>query len=87
MDISKLMVGQLVCMKSGIYGAQVRVVEVTEQFVEVELLRAEGPVGLKYMIRFDTNGKACFSPNYEGNWEWDGVPGTREFGPWELDAL
>lgn len=64
---------------------KVKVVKVTEWCVEVELLRAEGPIGLKYGIRFDTNGKACDSSDiYEGNIEWGGIPGTYECGPWEL---
>ena len=75
-------------MKSGLYGQKAKVVKVTPWCVEVELLRAEGPIGLKYQIRFDVNGKACDSSDiYEGNM-WGGpdprIPGTHEFGPWEL---
>lgn len=84
-----LVVGQKVWMRSGpYYGQEVKVVKVTERFVEVELLRAEGPIGLKYGIRFDANGKACDSRDiYEGNMEWGGIPGTYEFGPWELELM
>lgn len=89
MDTNKLEIGQEVWIKSGIYGKKAKVVEVTERGVEVELLRAEGPIGLKYGIRFDTSGRACDSRDiYEGNM-WGGpdprIPGTHEFGPWELD--
>ena len=85
MDTNRVVVGQEVWIKSGIYGTKVKVVKVTEWCVEVELLRAEGPIGLKYGIRFDTNGKACDSSDiYEGNIEWGGIPGTYECGPWEL---
>jgi hypothetical protein len=86
MDTNKLVVGQIVWMRSGpYYGKEAKVVKVTERFVEVVVLLAEGPIGLKYGIRFDTNGKACDSRDiYEGNMEWNGIPGTYEFGPWEL---
>jgi hypothetical protein len=89
MDTTKLVVGQEVWMKSGIYGNKGKVVKITERCVEVEPLRAEGPIGLKYGIRFDTNGMACDSSDiYEGNM-WSGpdsrIPGTHEFGPWELN--
>jgi hypothetical protein len=81
-------VGQEVLMKSGIYGQKGTVTRITEQGFEVELLQAEGPLGLRYGIRFDTNGRACDSRDiYEGN-IWgnpnSGIPGTHEFGPWEL---
>jgi hypothetical protein len=83
-------VGQEVWMKSGIYAKKAKVVKVTKQCVEVELLRAEGPIGPKYLIRFDTNGRACDSSDiYEGNM-WGGpdprIPGTHEFGPWKLGS-
>jgi hypothetical protein len=88
MDTTKLRVGQEVWMKSGPgYGTQGKVVKITEHFIEVDLLRAGGPVGLRYGIRFDANGKACDSRDiYEGNWWGDNgrsVPGT-DCGPWEL---
>jgi hypothetical protein len=86
--IQELSVGQEVWMESGMYAKPAKVVEITGQYVIVELLRAEGPVGLQYKIRFDLNGKACDSSDiYEGNL-WGGpdprIPGTHEFGPWEL---
>jgi hypothetical protein len=89
--MSTYSVGQEVWMKSGMYAQRGKVVAVRERCVEVELLRAEGPVGLKYLIRFDTNGKACDSSDiYEGNM-WGGpdprIPGTHEFGPWHLEAI
>jgi hypothetical protein len=79
--------GQEVWMHSGIYAQQGKVVEVTERYVVVELLRAEGPTGLQYAIRFDANGEACDSSDiYEGNMWGDDprIPGTHEFGPWRL---
>ncbi len=88
MKTSELVIGQTVWMKSGPYYAREGIVtKVTEQCVEVELLRAEGPIGLKYAIRFDRDGKACDSSDiYAGNmWGADPrIPGTHEFGPWEL---
>ncbi|HET9406013.1 MAG TPA: hypothetical protein VFO39_02135 [Candidatus Sulfotelmatobacter sp.] len=88
LDTKTLAVGQEVWMQSGIYAKKAKVVEVTKRRVIVELLRAEGPIGLKYQIRFDANRKACDSSDiYDGN-IWGGpdprIPGTHEFGPWEL---
>jgi len=90
MDIKTLVVGQEVWMQSGIYAKKAKVFKITDRHVEVELLRAEGPVGLKYGIRFDRNsGVACDSSDiYEGNmfgFTPGRIPGTHEFGPWELD--
>jgi hypothetical protein len=88
--MNTLTVGQEVWMKSGIYARKGKVAVVRDWCVEVELLRDEGgPIGPKYSIRFDTNGKACDSSDiYEGNM-WGGpdprIPGTHECGPWELE--
>lgn len=86
MNTKTLVVGQEVLMRSGIYGSDGKVVKVTEQYVEVEFLRTPG--GPIDRIRFDANGKACDSSDiYEGNM-WGGpdprIPGTHEYGPWEL---
>jgi hypothetical protein len=64
------------------------VIKVTPSGVEVQLALAEGPIRPEgnELIRFDTNGKACDSRDiYRGNWEWDGIPGTLEGGPWHLE--
>jgi hypothetical protein len=72
MSTNTLVVRQHVWMESGMYGREGKVVKITARGVEVELLRAEGPIGLKYQIRFDTEGKACDSSDiYEGNM-WGG---------------
>jgi hypothetical protein len=87
MDTKTLLVGQEVCMVSGVYLKKGKVVKVTPSGVEVQLALAEGPIRSEgnELIRFDTNGKACDSRDiYRGNMEWNGIPGTFECGPWEL---
>ena len=79
MDTKTLAVGQDVYMVSGWYMQKGKVVKVTPSGVEVQLDKGS------YLIRFDTNGKACDSRDiYKGNMEWNGIPGTFECGPWEL---
>ena len=86
MDMKTLVVGQKVVMQSGIYGREGIVVKVTESCVEVELLRSLGPAGAKNFMRFDTNGRACDSRDInDENMDFDGIPGTIEGGPWELE--
>jgi len=89
-DFKKLVVGQEVLMVSGPYYGRIgKVAKVTEQFVEVELIyNHEGkpyPVRPSPVnrVRFDTKGKACSSGdiNFENMGD---VPGTHEYGPWEL---
>jgi hypothetical protein len=91
MDATKLKVGQKVLMQSGIYGREGTVAKVTEQCVEVELPEFMGPIGLKSSIRFNANGKACDSSDIYHENLWGGndphIPGTHEFGPWELEEL
>jgi hypothetical protein len=78
-DTKALAVGQDVHMVSGWYMQKGKVVKVTSSGVEVQLDKGS------YLIRFDTNGKACDSSDiYRGNMEWNGIPGTFECGPWEL---
>jgi hypothetical protein len=86
MDMKTLVVGQNVWMQSGIYARQGKVVNIRGGFIEVEPLSNEGTAGLRCHIRFGINGKACDSSDiYEGNlWGKDHIPGTHEFGPWEL---
>lgn len=95
MDTRTLVVGQEVWMRSGVYTQKGKVAEVTEQYVDVEVSRAENAV--RGFIRFDANGKTGTG--------WDGLgyfiyvgeevgmlqsdprtPGT-EFGPWELTDI
>jgi hypothetical protein len=89
MDIKTLIVGQKVSMVSGpYYGREGIVSKVTKRYVEVELLRSLGPAGAKNFIRFDTNGKACDSRDInDENMDLDGIPGTFEYGPWELTGI
>ena len=85
MDTSKLVVGQKVLIVSGPYGQEGVLSKVTEECVEVELLRSLGPAGAKNFMRFDTNGKACDSRDInDENMDFDGIPGTLEGGHWEL---
>jgi hypothetical protein len=89
MNTNTLVVVPKVLMKSGMYGREGRVVKVTERYVEVELPEFVGPIGLKSSIRFDAKtGKACDSSDiyHENMWGGDdpSIPGTHEFGPWEL---
>jgi hypothetical protein len=89
-DTKTLVVGQDVYMFSGCYVNRGKVVTVTPSGVIVQLALAEGPVRPEgpELIRFDANGKACDSRDvYKGNMEWDGIPGTYECGPWELDDI
>jgi hypothetical protein len=73
MDTATVVVGQKVWMESGMYAQEGKVVKVTLRGAEVELLRAEGPIGLKYQIRFDTAGNARNSRGiYEGNFNCTG---------------
>jgi hypothetical protein len=58
MDTATLEVGQKVWMESGIYAREGKVVKITMRGVEVEVFRLEGPIELKYRIRFDTAGNA-----------------------------
>jgi hypothetical protein len=90
MDTSKLVVGQYVCMVSGVYEKHAKVVEVTPAGAIVQLAFFEGPIRPEgpELIRFDKDGKACDSSDiYKGNL-WGGsdprIPGTHECGPWEL---
>jgi hypothetical protein len=82
----KYRVGQEVWMRSGPYAQKGKVVKVGWWSVEVELDLVYGPIGRKHTLRFDTRGKARYSGDlYTDNMEWDGIPGTHECGPWELD--
>jgi len=84
MDTKTLVVGQDVCMLSGVYSTKGKVVKVTPLGVEVE---NDGEI-----FHFDNNGRSYVTElpsSYDGTshpfspWRWDGN-GTYECGPWEL---
>jgi len=84
MDTKKLVVGQEILVSAGTgYGHDLavksaRVASVMESCVE-------GPVGLSYRMRFDTNGKAMDSRDvYAGFMNGWGQPCSPTHGTWEL---
>jgi len=83
MDTSKLKVGQIVQLQSGVYGCSGKVIRVGVDGVDVDM-RYESRLEI---WKFDSNGKACDSrsvgyvPQF---FELDGVPSTYEAGPYVL---
>ncbi len=89
MNTKSLVVGQEVYMVSGIYGKKGKVVKIGRSLFTlfrpsvIVQVRAQGPIDEPTLMRFDANGKACYSDDiYNGN--MGNIPGTHEFGPWEL---
>lgn len=86
MDTSKLVVGQIVHMRSGPYGTSGIVIRVGEDGVDVDM-RYESKLEI---WKFDANGKSCDSRSVgyvPEPFEFDGAPSTYESGPWELEDI
>jgi hypothetical protein len=82
MDITMLMIGQNVCMASGPYFCQGRVVKVTLESVEVWVYPGElGPEKNGMLVKFDKDDKECTFDKQKFPNAW---MGTYESGPWEL---
>jgi hypothetical protein len=75
MDTKTLVVGQEVFVVSGCYYSNGKVAKVTQEGVEVQLVRNPLPGLDKVIWQFDTKGKAR-----------DGV-GTAEYGPYIIDDM
>jgi hypothetical protein len=79
MDTTKLQVGQIVHLRSGIYGCSGKVIRVGPDGVDVDM-RWESRLEI---WKFDANGKACDSRSVghiPEPFEADGAPATFECG-------